>query len=172
MQSFSADFEQLILDAGGFRLQESQGSVVLQRPGKFRWETDEPFPQLLVSDGRTLWLYDRDLEQVTQKPLDPLLANTPALLLSGDLKTLDDSFFIQGPESGEQGVYRLKPKNSEAMFSVLRLYFNAGVIQEMQLEDNLGQKTSVIFNQQQLNTEQPNDTFEFVVPEGVDLIVE
>ena len=87
-EGFSADFEQLVLDSSGTRLQQSHGQVQLQRPGRFRWRTDEPFPQLLVSDGEQLWLYDEDLEQVTQQKVDQQLSNTPALLLSGDVSAL------------------------------------------------------------------------------------
>lgn len=172
MDSFSARFEQMVLDNSGSRLQESQGVVELQRPGKFRWETLEPFPQLLVSDGETLWLYDQDLEQVTQKTLDERLSQTPALLLSGDLHTLREAFDIQGPEEGDSGIFDLQPRDPEAMFTRLRLYFESGVLQEMQLEDNLGQRTSLLFLNQALNAGFEAQRFQFTVPEGVDVITE
>ncbi len=172
LESFSADFEQLVLDNSGSRMQSSTGHVDLQRPGKFRWTTEEPFPQLLVSDGQQLWLYDEDLEQVTVQTVDKQLSNTPALLLSGDLSKLQESFVIAGPASGDDGIYRLTPVDKNALFTVMRMMFTAGVLIEMQLEDNLGQQTSVVFAERKLNPELDAAMFTFTVPEGVDVIVE
>ncbi len=172
VSSMSASFEQVVLDGGGTRLQQSQGELVLARPGKFRWRTEEPFPQLLVSNGQTLWIYDQDLEQVTQQVVDHRLTNTPALLLSGDLQSLQQSFDIQGPVEGDTGLFRLQPVDPEAMFAILRILFENGVPMEMQLEDNLGQKTSLYFSNLQLNPEVGDEQFEFQVPDGVDLIAE
>lgn len=169
---FAADFEQLVLDSSGTGLQESHGRVQLQRPGRFRWRTDEPFPQLLVSDGEQLWLYDEDLEQVTRQKVDPQLSNTPALLLSGDISALDASFVIQGPAEGDSGVFTLLPRDENAQFEVMRIRLEEGIPREMQLEDSLGQKTSLLFEQIELNPELPPDLFTFDVPEGVDLLVE
>ncbi|MEH6649786.1 MAG: outer membrane lipoprotein chaperone LolA [Motiliproteus sp.] len=170
--SLSASFEQTVLDGGGTRLQQSHGELLLARPGKFRWSTAEPFPQLLVSDGDTLWIYDQDLEQVTQQAVDKRLTNTPALLLSGDLESLQQSFQISGPLSGDNGNYRLTPIDEEAMFSTLLIAFKDGLPVEMQLEDSLGQKTSLNFNDLVLNPDVSDAEFVFQVPDGVDLIAE
>jgi outer membrane lipoprotein carrier protein len=172
LTSLSASFEQLVLDGSGKRMQEVQGSMVLERPGKFRWQTAEPFPQLLVSDGQTLWLYDQDLEQVTQQAVDPKLSSTPALLLSGNLDDLEKTFIVQGPVEGDSGVYRLLPSSPDALFVALRIMFEAGVPLEMQLEDNLGQKTGIHFSDIRINPAVEKSQFEFQVPAGVDLITE
>ncbi|MCW8885850.1 MAG: outer membrane lipoprotein chaperone LolA [Motiliproteus sp.] len=172
LNSFSADFEQLVLDSSGSRLQASHGHVDLRRPGLFRWQTNEPFPQLLVSDGETLWLYDEDLEQVTQQSVDRRLTNTPALLLSGDLSDLQKSFVISGPVIGDEGVYRLTPIDENAMFAVMRIMFTEGQPVEMQLEDNLGQQTSVVFSNRLFNPMLDPDLFTFEIPEDADVIVE
>ncbi len=170
--SFKANFEQMILDAAGTRLQESQGRFELKRPGMFRWQTQEPFPQLLVSNGETLWLYDQDLEQVTRKPLDLRLSNTPVLLLTGDVATLHSSFIIDGPDSGDTGLYKLIPRDPQAQFTVMRILFDQKVPQEMQLEDSLGQRTSLVFRDWSLNATLMDADFNFVPPPGVDLITE
>tara|TARA_R110002167_G_scaffold61950_3_gene175105 strand:- start:711 stop:1334 length:624 start_codon:yes stop_codon:yes gene_type:complete len=172
LSSLSATFEQLLLDGSGNRMQQVTGEMLLARPGKFRWRTDEPFPQLLVSNGETLWLYDQDLEQVTRQPVDQRLSHTPALLLSGDLGQLETVFEVQGPIEGDSGVYRLLPLNEDALFVVLRIRFEAGVPVEMQLEDNLGQKTGIDFNDISVNPAVDETLFEFQVPAGVDLITE
>jgi outer membrane lipoprotein carrier protein len=172
LHSLRAQFEQLVLDGGGTRLQQSQGEMWLARPGKFRWRTAEPFPQLLISNGETLWLYDQDLEQVTQQPVDQRLSNTPALLLNGDLTRLQQNFEVEGPEQGDSGQYQLTPLSDEALFEALNIRFEAGVPIEMQLGDNLGQKTSVHFSSIETNPELDPQLFEFQVPEGVDLITQ
>ncbi len=172
LTSLEANFEQLVLDGSGKRMQEVQGAMVLARPGKFRWQTAEPFPQLLVSDGQTLWLYDQDLEQVTQQSVDLKLSNTPALLLSGNLDDLETSFRVQGPVAGDSGVYRLLPNNPDALFVALRILFAAGVPTEMQLEDNLGQKTGIHFRDIRVNPEVDEAQFTFQVPAGVDVLTE
>ncbi len=172
VNSFTANFQQMILDAAGTRLQESQGRFALKRPGMFRWQTEEPFPQLLVSDGQTLWLYDQDLEQVTRKPLDLRLSNTPVLLLTGDVATLNNSFIIEGPDSGDTGLYKLIPRDEQAQFTVMRILFDQKVPQEMQLEDSLGQRTSLVFRDWTLNAALMDTDFSFTPPSGVDLIAE
>ncbi|OMH32721.1 outer membrane lipoprotein chaperone LolA [Motiliproteus sp. MSK22-1] len=172
LSSFSADFEQLVLDNSGSRMQAANGHVELQRPGMFRWRTQDPFPQLLVSDGKQLWLYDEDLEQVTVKDVDNRLGNTPALLLSGDISDLEQNFVISGPSEGKEGVYRLVPKDENSLFVVMRIMFSGGIPVEMQLEDNLGQQTSVAFQNSQFNPDLEPSIFTFTVPDGVDVIGE
>lgn len=172
LSSLSATFEQLVLDGSGNRLQQVNGEMVLARPGKFRWRTEEPFPQLLVSDGQTLWLYDKDLEQVTRQSVDKRLSNTPALLLSSNLDSLEKTFAVQGPVAGDSGVYRLMPTDDDALFVVLRLTFVAGEPVEMQLEDSLGQKTAIYFSDISINPVVDEAQFEFQLPAGVDLIAE
>ncbi len=172
LSSLSATFEQLVLDGSGNRLQQVNGEMVLARPGKFYWRTEEPFPQLLVSDGQTLWLYDEDLEQVTRQSVDQKLSNTPALLLSGNLDGLEDTFEVLGPVVGDSGEYRLIPIKADALFVMLRLIFEAGLPVEMQLEDSLGQKTGIYFSDISVNIGVDDALFEFVLPAGVDLITE
>lgn len=172
IDSFRAAYKQLVLDQQGSRLQQSSGKVWLQRPGKFRWDTEQPFPQLLVSDGETLWLYDEDLEQVTQQQVDQRIAQTPALLLTGKLDDLKEAFDVKGPLVGDEGTFQLTPKDENALFVVLRVTFKEGLPVEMQMEDNLGQQTSLQFFNIEANPRLDSELFQFQVPEGVDLIVE
>ncbi len=170
--SLSADFEQLILDNNGTRMQSSQGHVELMKPGFFKWKTVEPFPQEIVSNGKTLWLYDEDLEQVTQQPVDSRVSHTPALLFSGSADQIAENFSVTGPIAGDDGLYKLTPKDDEALYTVIRILFVSGTPAEMQLEDNLGQKTSLQFREISLNKPLSASDFEFDIPAGVDLIVE
>jgi outer membrane lipoprotein carrier protein len=136
-QTISARFSQLTLDGSGTQLQETAGQLVLKRPGLFRWHTDEPMEQLLVSNGQKVWLYDPDLQQVTIQTLDQRLTHTPALLLSGDVSKISENFEISYKEGGSVVDFILKPKAKDTLFDSLRLSFRSGVLNDMQLIDSI-----------------------------------
>ena len=171
-QTLTARFSQLTLDATGTQLQETSGTVALKRPGQLRWHTDAPLEQLLVSDGQKVWLYDPDLEQVTIQTLDQRLTHTPALLLSGDISQIRESFALEHRESGDVVDFILRPKAADTLFDSLRLSFRGGVINDMQLIDSVGQRTNILFLGVKLNEILDPDQFRFEVPEGVDVIEE
>ena len=98
--TITARFSQLTLDGSGTQLQETAGEMSVKRPGLFYWHTDAPQEQLMVSDGQKVSLWDPDLEQVTIKKLDQRLTQTPALLLSGDVSKISDSFDITSKQIG------------------------------------------------------------------------
>jgi outer membrane lipoprotein carrier protein len=171
-QTLTGRFSQLTLDGGGTQLQETAGEMALQRPGLFNWHTDAPQEQLMVSDGKKVSLWDPDLEQVTIKTLDQRLSQTPALLLSGDVSKINQSFDITSKEQGDVIDFTLKPKAKDTLFDSLRLSFRRGVINDMQLIDSVGQRTNILF--MGVKTNQPIDAakFTFVVPKGADVIQE
>jgi outer membrane lipoprotein carrier protein len=172
MQSLEGRFEQLTRDARGQRLQESSGVMRLQKPGRFYWETQQPYPQLLISDGTTLWVYDPDLEQVSVQPLDQRVASTPALILSGEGTDLSRHFDISLRASGELESFLLVPRGGDSLFESLRLEFVEGRIRALQLEDSLGQQTRVELQLQGFNQPLDASHFQFVIPDGVDVIQE
>ncbi|MBD9483858.1 outer membrane lipoprotein chaperone LolA [Pseudomonas sp. PDM14] len=171
-QTMSARFSQLTLDGTGTQLQETAGQLVLQRPGLFRWHTDAPQEQLLVSNGKKVWLYDPDLMQVTIQTLDQRLTHTPALLLSGDVSKIRENFEITFKEAGEVVDFMLKPKAKDTLFDNLRLSFRRGVINDMQLIDSIGQRTNILFLSVKMNEKVDSTQFTFDVPEGADVIQE
>lgn len=171
-QTLTGRFTQISLDSGGARLQETSGEMHLKRPGQFRWHTDKPMEQLLVSNGEKIWLYDPDLEQVTVRKLDKRLTNTPALLLSGSLSSISENFLVSHHEVGETIDFTLKPKTKDSLFSTLYLSFRDGIIYSMQLVDNVGQRTSIQFSGVKLNQPLVANTFVFDIPAGVDVIAE
>ncbi|WP_341708365.1 outer membrane lipoprotein chaperone LolA [Halopseudomonas sp.] len=170
--TLTANFSQMTLSSNGSNLQETNGQVTLQRPGKFRWHTDPPLEQLLISDGKKVWLYDPDLMQVTIQQLDQRLTHTPALLLSGDVSTLTDNFSISWTQGGSVDDFVLTPKASDTMFETLRLSFRDGLINDMQLNDPIGQRTNILFQNVILNEPVAASQFGFEVPDGVDVISE
>ena len=172
--TFSAYFEQAVYNHRGRNIQESHGRIWVERPGRFRWQATEPYPQTVVSDGDKLWFYDPDFEQVTIRKFDHQLASMPGLLLSGEVEQLGSSFLVEkgsvAPEIEGVTRYVLTPRNPDSLFSVLELAFKARQLVAMQIRDSLGQLTEFRFSDIAVN--QPIDAgqFQFVVPEGVDVI--
>jgi len=145
----------------------------LARPGKFYWRTETPFPQTVVSDGETLWLYDPDLEQVSIQTLDPNQSRTPAMLLSGDIDAIEQRFIVKLTRDSERfQEYLLVPIEQDSLFEELRLSFTGGQLSSLLLSDSLGQRTSIELYDTQLNPSLPNDRFSFAVPEDVDVILQ
>ncbi len=171
-RTITADFSQMTLSSNGASMQETEGTLEVKRPGMFRWHTDPPLEQELVSDGQKIWLYDPDLEQVTIQSLDQRMSHTPALLLSGDVSTIEESFTISWNQGGTVEDFVLEPKDNESMFDNLRLSFRDGVLNDMQMSDPIGQRTNILFQNVEMNPQLPDSRFTFEIPQGVDVISE
>ena len=169
-QTITGTFSQLTLDSTGTQLQEASGQMVLQRPGLFRWHTDPPLEQLLISNGQKVWLYDPDLLQVTVQKMDQRLTHTPALLLSGDVSKISENFSITYKEGGSVIDFILTPTAKDTLFDTLRLSFRNGVINDMQLLDAVGQRTNILFMGVKVNEPVDASQFVFDAPTGVDVI--
>ncbi|MBL4583120.1 MAG: outer membrane lipoprotein chaperone LolA [Pseudomonadales bacterium] len=172
--TFSAYFEQSVYNHRGRGIQESHGRIWVERPGRFRWQATEPFPQTVVSNGDKLWFYDPDLEQVTIRKFDNQLAATPGLLLSGEVEQLDQSFVVINgavmPQIKGVKRYILTPRNADSLFAELELVFKERQLVAMQIRDGLGQLTEFRFSDVTVNQPIDSAQFQFVVPEGVDVI--
>ncbi|NWA81696.1 MULTISPECIES: outer membrane lipoprotein chaperone LolA [Pseudomonas] len=171
-KTLTARFSQLTLDGGGTQLQETAGEMAVQRPGLFYWKTDAPNEQTIVSDGQKVTLWDPDLEQATIKKLDPRLNQTPALLLSGDVSKISDSFDITSKQTSNVIEFTLKPKSKDTLFDSLQLSFGNGVINNMRLIDSVGQRTDILFSAVKANGVVDASKFKFVIPKGADVIQE
>jgi len=167
VQSLSGEFEQTTRNEAGETMESSSGTMYLQRPDRFRWNYREPFEQEIVADGRKLWVYDRELEQVTVRPLSEVLGLGPALLLSGDYKTLEESFTIKNQG---KGWVQLIPKREDWDFQSVRLRMVDGVPQVVEVDSGLGQITRLELRQLQRNPKIDPAKFQFVPPRGVDVI--
>lgn len=171
---FSADFEQVTRSDRdkGNSAEVSKGSMKVARPGQFRWETASPFPQLIVSDGKHVWIYDPDLEQATRKPADPKQTNGAALILNGNVAELAEKFEIYLPinEENEQ-LFELLPKDAQSSFQRIRLFFSEGVMSELMLQDVLGQQTTILLKNSVINEPMDASLFRFTPPKGTDVIV-
>lgn len=174
VQSMQANFTQTIKDTHGKKGQASTGKMALQRPGKFRWEIIKPMPQLIIANQQKLWIYDPDLEQVTIRSLKGSSDETPALLLSHDNAALDTHFDISMREDKSSGWqwFKLKPKKPDNMFNTVQIGFQNKHLQEMQLEDNLGNVTLIVFSKLQTNPNLSASLFTFKARANVDVIDE
>ncbi|MDR2112775.1 MAG: outer membrane lipoprotein chaperone LolA [Candidatus Accumulibacter sp.] len=171
-RTFSADFAQIVVAKNGRRPQQSTGTMRISRPGKFRWQIDRPYSQLLVGDGERVWMYDPDLEQATVKKMDAALGGTPAALLVGG-NALEKDFSLRelGEREGLEWLEAL-PKSPDSGFEKLQLGFDGENLQAMELFDNFGQTTSLVFSNPRRNPPLPAALFSFVPPAGTDIIGE
>lgn len=169
LKTLSADFEQVVENSQLNSTEKASGKLWIQRPGKFRWNYNAPYEQEIVSDGAKLWIYDKDLEQVTVKAVSASMGNTPAVLLSG-AKPLVETFKIMPLDFGTRLDWvELQPKEEDASFTAIRLGFEGTVLKTMLLKDNLGQTTRLVFSHLQRNPKIDVNKFVFTPPAGVDV---
>lgn len=173
VKSLSARFEQSLVDADDVVVETSSGTVQIRRPGQFRWSYETPYAQELVADGRNLWSYDVDLEQVTVKSQEKMLANTPATLLGGSREVLDEFELIDSFTDSRDTVWlRLRPRNPDNGFTRVELGFDGGMLRRMIFADSLEQTTLIALLDLRVNEVIEDSVFSFVVPEHVDLVGE
>jgi outer membrane lipoprotein carrier protein len=171
-QSARADFDQQVFGRDGKPTQQSKGSFVFSRPGRFRWTYAKPVDQLIVGDGERVWIYDRDLNQVTVRRLSKALGSTPAALLAGAADV--DKAFALSEAGTREGLEWLeaKPKEPEAGFDRIRMGFSATGLEAMELTDNFGQTTRLRFSNLQRNPKVDAGEFRFEPPKGADVLGE
>lgn len=145
------------------------GTMQVQRPNHFRWQTNGSASQLIVANGSMLWIYDKDLNQVTRQRVSTQVGDTPALLLSGDPSKIASNFTVTQPDP-KKNYFELFPKSSSANFKSLAIAFNSGNPVMMVLNDNLGQTTSISFSNIKRNVVIGAGQFSFTPPKGADVI--
>jgi len=174
LRTLHAQFEQILYNEKGEELEKSQGKMYVQRPNKFHWEYKKPYTQLLVADGKKVWIYDKDLEQVTVKTLDKTVGKTPAFLLSSNRDIKEDFFVNRLPTSSQAHSTRfeLVPKDAQAQFDSMRISVRGKILLGFELVDHLGQTTYITFTQVRRNKKLKPELFIFTPPAGVDTISE
>lgn len=167
-----AHFAQIVLDRNLKMLQQATGTMQFSRPGKFRWEYDKPHEQLIVSDGAKVWLYDKDLNQVTVRRLDRALGSSPAALLAGS-NNIDKDYTLTalGSQEGLDWLEAL-PRSADTTFESIRLGFGKSGLEAMELRDQFGQVTVIKFSTIERNPKLPSESFRFTPPKGADVISE
>ncbi len=172
VNSFSARFSQVVLDESLKPIQESSGTLWIERPNKFRWDYEKPYKQQIVADGKRLWVYDVGLQQATVRDLTGGLNDTPAMLLAGKGR-LDDNFTIQPLEAqGSLTWVQLKPRRKDSGYDDIRIGFAQGKLRVIEMVDGFGHTTRVTLESPRENARIESARFSFTPPEGVDVVGE
>jgi outer membrane lipoprotein carrier protein len=171
LQTLRADFEQTLVDASGGEGERSSGSLAIRRPGLFRWDYREPYPQEIVADGQTIWIYDPDLAQVTREDQDRALDGSPAQVLS-DTVPLEASFRVGPGEEDAAGLawVTLVPREESSQFEEIRLGFRDDTLVRMEMADKLGQSSVFRFSNVRRNPDIAGSVFRFQPPPGADVL--
>ena len=172
-----ADFTQVITapprDGQPGKTRSSSGSFDFQRPNRFRFEYRKPFEQTIVADGQTVWLFDKDLNQVSQRKQVKVLANTPAAVIaaSPDLESIKRDFELQ-PLPDQDGLQWVQatPRQKEGQLTSMKIGFRGEQLAALEIQDSFGQRSVLTFNNMQVNTSVNPQTFHFTPPKGADVL--
>lgn len=170
LDRFQAGFTQTVKSQDGRIQDQSHGQVWLQSPDKLRWVYSGDFPEVIVADGKNIWIYDESLEQVTVKPQSDQANNTPLMILA-DVSQLDEQF--QVTELGDfEGMLllELKSLDTESEFERILLGMAPGEVRMMAMEDAFGQRTEITFENVLMNPPPEPELFMFTPPEGADVV--
>ncbi len=185
LSTYTAQFEQQVQDAQGRSVARGRGTLWVQRPGRFRWDyrpvaatgagsaadSGPDIGQLLLADGRNLWLYERDLAQATVRDAANADAAAPMLLLSGDAAQIEGAFSLAAaPDRDGLRWIEVRPRATAADFAKAELAFRGNVLARMVISDKLGQVTTLLITRSQRNPRLDAALFRFTPPQGVDVI--
>jgi len=174
LKGLDGQFSQQVFDANGKRKESSSGRVALSAPRLFRWEYATPYEQLIVADGKKVWVYDPDLSQVTVRPQGAEEQNSPlaALIEPGKLDRDFDVSELAGTDGGLQWLTLTPKRDQEASFQIARLGFGEGGLAKLQVTDSLGQRTEIAFSGWKKNPAFAKGTFTYTPSKGVDVVGE
>lgn len=177
VQSGRASFVQTVTSPGSEgqpdRVRTSSGQFAFKRPGRFRFDYTRPFEQHIVADGQTLWMYDVDLEQVTLRPQEQVLDQTPAALVAAaaDTRALQAEFELSAqPDADGLQWVQARPRQADGQLQAVRVGFDGERLAALEILDNFGQKSVLQFSDFQVNPSLPDDAFAFTPPPGVDVL--
>jgi len=169
-QTARAQFTQTVVDKNGRAMKSANGTFELSRPGKFRWNVERPYKQLLVGDGQRVWVYDEDLNQVIVRKVGDALGGTPAALLSGNQDVERAFAWKDLPEADGLEWLGATPLATDAAFTEIRLGFDPKGLAALEVIDAFGQKSLVRFTNVERNPKLAADLFRFTPPKGADVI--
>jgi len=172
--NIQGEFTQHVISEDGQAEHKSltSGLFWIQKPGKFRWQYLKPFEQDIISNGKKIWVYDKDLEQVTIRKISQAIDASPLSIFVGE-RAIDEVFIVENNDV-KDGVdwLKLTPKLESTSFEYIEVGFKRGILNNMNLYDNFGQITQLVFfnvmNDQQLSP----SVFEFDPPPGIDVFEE
>jgi len=170
LNSLQANFRQITLAADGGEMIESRGTFYLLRPNRFRWDYETPSEQLIVADGKRIYVYDKELEQVSHRSQKAILDGTPAQLLASN-EPPEKYFTMRNIDRGDGRVWaELIPKTADTDVEKLQIGFTDGELDTLVMEDRFGQLTRFIFTDLDRNPQLQYDMFRFNRPAGADFL--
>lgn len=172
IETLSADVEQLIVESDGGVLEESDIQMLLKKPDGFYWETLTPFPELIVTDGSTLWNYQPDLEQVVIEDWDSSRSELAAQLLSGNIESLAVDYTIDSASSSdsEHQAFELTPRAADDVYQRIAINFMRDELESIYLNSKNGQQTVWRFENVLRNSTIADAQFQFVPPANIEII--
>jgi outer membrane lipoprotein carrier protein len=171
LKGLDGQFVQTVYDTNGNRKESSSGRVALSAPRLFRWEYVKPYAQLIVADGKKVWVFDPDLAQVTVRPQGIEEQNSPLAALINPEQLEQDFLVKEAPTKGGLQWLELTPRDpDDASFQSALLGFGKTGLVRMQVTDTLGQRTEISFSDWKRNPDFAKTTFRYVPPKGVDVI--
>lgn len=155
-------------------VRQTSGQFIFQRPGKFVWDTQKPYEQKLIADGKQLLMWDKDLNQLTIRSASQALAASPAAILFGE-SALDAQFELEdgGTKTDLQWVNlkpKAKPGQSDLPYTKIAIGMGAGLPKALELTDGFGSIVLVVFNQMQINPKIESGRFQFKAPPGAEVL--
>ncbi len=155
-------------------VRQTSGQFIFQRPGKFVWDTQKPYEQKLIADGKQLLMWDKDLNQLTIRSASQALAASPAAILFGE-GALDAQFELEdgGTKTDLQWVNlkpKAKPGQSDLPYTKIAIGMGAGLPKALELTDGFGSIVLVVFNQMQINPKIDPSRFQFKAPAGAEVL--
>ncbi|MBL4850753.1 MAG: outer membrane lipoprotein chaperone LolA [Gammaproteobacteria bacterium] len=171
LNSMRAGFVQTVIDDNGTVVDKSEGTMAMLRPGRFRWDYTLPYAQQIITNGKRLWIYEPDLDQVTIKPYEAGVGQTPALLLSGDISVFE-RFIVSDLviADSEHEWLLLQPLDQDSAYESIQLGFDGSGLKVVRFSDDFGHHTQLEFIDIEANIALAEDEFEFQQPEGVEVI--
>lgn len=182
IESLQGNFSQTVKNERGHLLQQLSGKLWMKKPAQFRWQVLGQEPRLIVADGKTVWDFDQDLEQVTIQKLNATQVQAPIFFLTGDVKTINRDFTVaalsfkvaQGSSkvclSVSNTCFQMTPKKEEGSFQWIKIGFKDKALKEIELLDQLGQYSHILLSEVQLNKPIAAGFFNFKPPKGVDIL--
>ena len=170
IDTITAEVNQLIVESDGGVLEESQIIMHIKRPDGFYWETVTPFPELLVTNGKRLWNYQPDLEQVVIEDWNPDQSALAAQLLYGKTENLVEDYYIVAIDAEQSQTFELKPKSPDNLYELITISFINSSLELIYIENSSGERTAWQFTSSDINVPLGEDLFEFIPPDGIEII--
>jgi outer membrane lipoprotein carrier protein len=172
-----ADFTQVITgparEGQAPRTKTSSGSFEFQRPNRFRFEYRKPFEQTIVADGQTIWLHDKDLNQVSQRRQAKVLGSTPAAVIaaSPDIATIQRDFDLKElPDQGGLQWVQATPRQKDSQLTSMKVGFRGDQLAALEILDSFGQRSLLTFDNMQVNAPMTAEAFRFTPPKGAAVV--